>query len=361
MPAATWKRDLAIGAVVTTVAEIELVLSRDAIDGSFTGLLLSNLLILPALGVRRTQPLVSIGIAALSFLVDPLVGSAPTATPFLVLLWLLVSLGWYAATRTGALGVVTVLVVGLLPSALTGEAGLADLVVNATLLVGAWAGGRALRLASDRRIAAEVEADRGARQAVAAERERIARDLHDSMAHALTLITLQAGAASERATDDAARELLGGIETTGREALADMHRFLALVGHGDDETPGVTSLPGLVEGVQRGGLEVDLDVDIDRELPGSLSTTVYRVVQEALTNVARHSEATRARVGVACDDHRLVVRVSDDGRPRPGRTEGTGRGVAGLHERVALFGGEVVSGPRGGGWCLEASIPLGEL
>ena len=80
MPAATWKRDLAIGAVVTTVAEIELVLSRDAIDGSFTGLLLSNLLILPALGVRRTQPLVSIGIAALSFLVDPLVGSAPTAT-----------------------------------------------------------------------------------------------------------------------------------------------------------------------------------------------------------------------------------------------------------------------------------------
>ena len=282
MPAATWKRDLAIGAVVTTVAEIELVLSRDAIDGSFTGLLLSNLLILPALGVRRTQPLVSIGIAA-------------------------------------------------------------------------------LRLASDRRIAAEVEADRGARQAVAAERERIARDLHDSMAHALTLITLQAGAASERATDDATRELLGGIETTGREALADMHRFLALVGHGDDETPGVTSLPGLVEGVQRGGLEVDLDVDVDRELPGSLSTTVYRVVQEALTNVARHSEATRARVGVACDDHRLVVRVSDDGRPRPGRTEGTGRGVAGLHERVALFGGEVVSGPRGGGWCLEASIPLGEL
>jgi signal transduction histidine kinase len=358
--AAIWKRDLAVGLVVTTVAEIELVLSRDSIDGSFTGLLLSNLLILPALVVRRTQPLASIAVAAFSFLVDPLVGSAPVATPFLVLLGLLVSLGWYAGTRAGVLGVSTVLVVGLLPSSVTGETHAADLVVNAALLVVAWAGGHALRRTSDRRIAAEVEADRAARHAVAVERERIARDLHDSMAHALTLITLQAGSAGERATDDATRELLGAIETTGREALADMHRFLALVGHGDDEAPGVTSLPGLVEGVQRSGLDVDLDVDIARELPASLSTTVYRVVQEALTNVARHSEATRARVGVACDDHRLVVRVSDDGQPRPGRTDGTGRGLAGLRERVALFDGEVVSGPRGGGWCLEASIPLGE-
>jgi signal transduction histidine kinase len=361
VPAATWKRDLAVGAVVTAVAEIELVLSRGSIHGSFTGLLLSNLLILPALAVRHTHPLASVGVAAVSFLVDPLVGTAPVATPYLVLLFLLASLGWHASTRGGILGLSAVLVVGLLPSAVTGDANAADVVVNAVLLVAAWLGGHVLRRVTDSRIAAEVGADRAAREAVAAERERIARDLHDSMAHALTLITLQAGSARERATDDASRDLLGGIETTGREALADMHRFLELVGHGDDEAPGLASLPGLVEGVQRGGLAVDLDVDISHELPGSLSTTVYRVVQEALTNVVRHSEATRARVGVASDEHRLVVRVSDDGKPRPGRIEGAGRGLAGLRERVALFGGDLVSGPRDTGWCLEASIPLGDL
>jgi signal transduction histidine kinase len=122
----------------------------------------------------------------------------------------------------------------------------------------------------------------------------------------------------------------------------------------------VASLPDLVEGVERAGLAVDLDVNLAGELPQSLSTTVYRVVQEALTNVVRHSEASRAQVGVESDEHRVVVRVSDDGTPRPARTRGTGRGVAGLRERVALFGGEVESGPGTGGWCLEASIPLGE-
>jgi signal transduction histidine kinase len=137
-----------------------------------------------------------------------------------------------------------------------------------------------------------------------------------------------------------------------------MHRFLDLLGAGSDDAPGVVHLPELVDGVRRNGLAVDLAVE-PVDLPPSLSTAVYRVVQEALTNVVRHSDAGAVRVEVHRDDHALVARVTDDGRAVATRVDGSGRGLTGLRERLALYDGTLESGATGDGWRVEARIPLG--
>ena len=360
LPDAPWKRQLLLGVLVTGIAEVELVLAGDAVEGRPLWHHAANLLILPAFALRLARPLWSVAVVSLGFAAEPLLGPAPVATPFLVLLFLTTSLGWHAALRPGLAGVALLLLAGMTYPVAQGEFLIADVVVNGTIIVGAWTAGFFTRRATDRRIRAEVEADRSARDAVAAERERIGRDLHDSMGHALTLVTLQAGSARERSTDPLAHQVLGDIESTGREALADLHRLLRLVGREREEAPGVPDLIDLVDGVRRGGLAVDLDVDVPVEVPASASTTAYRVVQEALTNVLRHSGATRARVSVQRDDRGLTVRVTDYGRPRHTAIAGSGRGLAGLRERVALFGGAVHSGPSEDGWHLEARIPVAD-
>lgn len=355
---AVWWRDLLVATAVTAVAQLELLLVTGG-TGVPVPATLSTLVTLPALTLRRVRPLLSAAVAAAGFAV-PMAAGEPlgVATPFLALLFLLASLGWYAGTTSGLVGTGLVLAGGLVPQLVRGTTTAADAVVNSVLIAGTWGVGHVLRRATDRRIAAEVAADRASREAVLAERARIARDLHDSMAHALTLITLQAGGTRERATEPDVRELLGGIETTARSALTDLHRLLRLGGSEGQEALGVTALADLVEDLRRSDLRVDLRVDLPEPVPGTVSTTVYRVVQEGLTNVVRHSDARHARVEVRRDGRGdVVVLVSDDGRTRPPRVPGTGRGLAGLRERVGLLGGVLASGPSGAGWCLEARIP----
>jgi signal transduction histidine kinase len=358
LPSSPFARDLLLGAVLAVVAQVEITLTAERIEDPILWHRLVDLLILPAVGLRRVSPLASIAVAALGFAAEPLVGPAPVATPYLVLLFLLVSLGWHASTRVGVTGLGLVLAGGLTYDLTRDRLVVADLVVNVVIIVMAWAAGRLVRVTTDRRVSAELAADRAARDAVTRERERISRDLHDSMAHALTLITLQAGGARERTEQPLAEQALSAIERTGREALADMHRFLDLLGAGTDDAPGVGHLPELVEGVRRNGLAVDLEVE-PVDLPGSLSTAVYRVVQEALTNVVRHSDAAAVRVEVLRDDHALVARVTDDGQGVATRVDGSGRGLTGLRERLALYDGTLESGATGTGWRVEARIPLG--
>jgi signal transduction histidine kinase len=275
------------------------------------------------------------------------------------LLLLLTSVGWYASLRTGLLGVGMILGCLLIYDFTRERIVWADLVVNVVLIVVVWGAGHLLRVSTDRRVRSEVAAERAAADAIRAERARIAGDLHDSLAHALTLITLQAGSARERTEEHVAAAALTSIERTGRDALADMQRFLALLGPGSPDAPGIGDLPGLVESVRSGGLEVELDTEAGQLSPG-ISTTVFRVVQEALTNVVRHSDARTARVAVHRDGTVLVARVSDDGRAVPERTQGSGRGLAGLTERVRVFDGTVASGRTEHGWQVEARIPLVE-
>lgn len=349
-----------VGVVVTAVAGLELWLSRDQVEGPLAGHVVLNLLILPALAVRRMQPLAAALIGALILALQPYAGSSPVATGFLALLFVLASLGWYASTRVGALGLAAVVAGGLVFDATTDDFVLADLVVNVVLLVGTWGAGRAVRIASDRRVAAEIAADRQARVAVQEERGRISRDLHDSVAHTLTLITLQAGSARERAGDPVTAELLGHLESGAREGLTEMHRLLQLLDSTPEEQPGISHLDGLVEGVRRGGLDVDVRISVDDDVPHGVSTAVYRVVQEGLTNVVRHSDARAACVAVCRDGSALVTVVSSEGRARPAEPTGSGRGLVGLRERLALVGGTVDSLPTADGWRLEARIPLPE-
>ena len=285
-----------LAVAATALAEVEAWLAADQIDGPLAPHLVLNLLILPALAVRRTLPLASALVAAASLVLQPWAGPSPLAVGFLVLLVLLVSLGWHAGPRRGVLGLAFVCV-GALVQEVAHDAPLADLVVNGVLLVAAWAAGRGLRVAVDRRVAAELAADRAARVAVEEERSRISRDLHDSLAHALTLMTLQAGSARERATDAGSAAALGTVEQTGRAALEDLHGFLNLLSTAPGDPPGVQHLPGLVEGVRRNGLPVALVVSAG-QIPTGMSTALYRVVQEGLTNVVRHSNATSAAVAV---------------------------------------------------------------
>jgi signal transduction histidine kinase len=358
-----WFGDTVLGVATSAVAEVELLLlAPSQIDGAVAGHHLLNLLIVPAFALRRVVPVGAVAVACLGFVVQPVIGSAPTATPYLSLLFLVGSLGWCASRRAGLLGVVLVLVTGIGGDAVLNGARWADVVVNAVIICAAWAVLHVVRLATDRRVRAEVDADRQARAAVDAERTRIAQDLHDSLAHALTLITLQAGVGSERTTDPTAAETFDAIGRSGREALTDMHRFLGLLGPRRAEAPGLAHLAELLEGVRASGLAVELDIEPDLVdgVPSSISTTAYRVVQEGLTNIVRHSSARTARVRVHRVGADLVTEVRDDGRRTTPRTTGARRGLDGLRRRVSLFDGSVASAATDDGWLLQARIPLSE-
>lgn len=358
LPASPLRRDLLLATALAAVAQVELLLVADRIDHPGWHHLV-ELLILPALALRRMAPLAASAIAGVSLALEPVLGPAPVATPYLCLLLLLASVGWYASLRSGLIGVGLVLAGGLVYDFTREQIVWADLVVNVVLIVVVWGAGHLLRVSTERRVRSEVAAERAAAEATRAERARIAGDLHDSLAHALTLITLQAGSARERRDPTLADEALAAVEQTGRDALADMQRFLALLGPGSPDAPGIQDLPGLVEQVRSGGLDVELDAEPGQVTPG-ISTTVFRVVQEALTNVVRHSDARTARVAVHRDGAELVARVSDDGRAVPERTTGSGRGLAGLTERVRIVNGTVSSGRTEYGWQVEARIPLAE-
>ncbi|MFN8110919.1 MAG: sensor histidine kinase [Thermoleophilia bacterium] len=200
-----------------------------------------------------------------------------------------------------------------------------------------------------------------------AQRVRIARDLHDVLAHGVGLITVQAGYANLVAGErpEAAREALGVIERTGRETLADVRRLVATLRDGVEEagpSPGLDDIPRLVDDTRRAGVTVTARCAApDHPLPASLQLCAYRVVQEALTNVVRHAPGATVRVCIEPGASELRVSVTDDGgRPREAGREGPGHGLIGMRERVALQGGTLVTRPgEHGGFEVLARLPHG--
>lgn len=229
------------------------------------------------------------------------------------------------------------------------------------VLFGAAAGaGTALRR---RTAASEERADdleRRAAQALADERSRIARELHDVITHSLSVVVVQAGAARLDAPPEQAAHL-AAIEGTARSALEEMRRLLGVLRGTQDADlqpqPGLDQLPVLLEQVRRSGLHVDLRGDGDPQpLPPGLDLAAYRVVQEALTNVLRHARAGRAEVRLGWQPDLLVLAVTDDGSAAVGPP---GRGLLGMAERVALYGGSVTAEPGAdGGFTVRAELPL---
>jgi signal transduction histidine kinase len=212
----------------------------------------------------------------------------------------------------------------------------------------------------------EREREANARRAAAEEQARIARELHDVIAHNVSVMTVQAAAAHDvfDADPDGAREALGSIEKTGRAALTELRRLLGSVGDGGrpelTPQPGLDAVDELVDQVRRAGLDVRLSVEGSRPaLPAALDLSAYRVVQEALTNTLKHASARRAWVDIRYADAEVGVYVRDDG-VGPSEPNGTsGRGLVGMRERVELFGGELEVGPSAaGGYAVAAHFPV---
>ena len=220
----------------------------------------------------------------------------------------------------------------------------------------------------------ERERDALAQVAAAAERARIAREMHDVVAHHVSVMVVQADGAAFAldSSPDKARAAIGAISRTGRQALTEMRRLLGVLRTADpaagpaalEPMPGVAELDELLEQTRAGGIPVSETVaGAARPLAGGADLAAYRMVQESLTNVRRHGgPGVSASVTLRYDEDRLMIRVTDDGRGAAAASDGAGHGLAGMRERVELYGGTVMAGPRaGGGFQVTAELPFGPV
>ncbi len=219
----------------------------------------------------------------------------------------------------------------------------------------------------DRAARLERERDAQAQIAAAAERARIARELHDVIAHNVSVMVVQADGASYAldSSPERARQALGAIASTGRQALAEMRRMLGVL-RSDDDTTGVVPLPGieqlgeLLEQTRASGLAVSFTVQgVPGPLPGGLALAAYRIIQESLTNTRKHGgpQASAQVLLRYCEDV-MMLQITDDGRGAA-EADGAGHGLTGMRERVALYNGTLHAGPRpGGGYQVTARLPV---
>ena len=241
------------------------------------------------------------------------------------------------------------------------------------ILAGAWLVGRYQRqrrsqvsLLQDRATRLERDREEQARAAVTQERGRIARELHDIVAHSVSVMVIQAQA-GQRLISDAAQAgtAFGSIEASGREALVELRRLLAILRTADDQLvigpqPGLGSLESLIEQVREAGLPVDLRIEGQQvPLPPGVDLSAYRIVQEALTNTIKHAGPAKAEVILRYDTSALELEITDTGTGTAPGGIGTGHGLIGMRERTALVGGDLVTGPRdAGGYLVRARLPL---
>ncbi|MFC9895779.1 sensor histidine kinase [Nocardia sp. NPDC127579] len=279
----------------------------------------------------------------------------------------------YAGVRAGHRIVtvaVAVLVLATLPLAVlvsVHAAGVAFAQARGALeiawLIAAGAAGEALRQAEQRADEAERTREETARRRADAERLHIARELHDSLTHQISVIKVQSEAAVHvaRRRGEAVPEQLLAIRQAGREAARELRATLEALR--DDDTvprPGLAHVPDLVTTTRATGLDATLAIAGEpRDLPVTLDRTGYRIVQESLTNITRHADAATVRVRIDYRPDTLVIRVDDDGRADPRRPPAPGVGLLGMRERVTALGGELHAAPRtAGGFSVQAELPV---
>jgi signal transduction histidine kinase len=337
--------------------------------------LLPLLLGAPLVLRRRAPVLTWLAIWAALALLALLTDYPPRGLEFtFVLFTAAYSLGAHASLRRAAAGLVVTAPVlaeisdkGGLGLAFSQRFGAPAVALSSLQLVAFWLAGVVVRTRRQAAALAERNAavQRQAEQAAAAERARIAWELHDIVAHHLSVIVLQAAGA--RASGRPAGPTLEKIENSGRQALAETRRLLGVLRDPDADAglapqPGVGELDALADRVRAAGLPVNLVISGDHAaLPAAVEVSVYRIVQEALTNVLKHAGPARAEVMIGSAEDVVSIEVTDDGTGEPGRlTPGGGHGLAGMRERAALLGGELAAGPRSsGGFAVRARLPLG--
>ena len=376
--------DALLAAALATVSliglftlEVEAGSSRR--EGDALGVLLS-LGIWTMVALRRRRPVLTLWVTValtVAFWMLQYVEGVTGLGVLLMVYTLAVHVDRPASLRIGiAVGVILIgaMATGLVFDAedLPPVAVLANTIVFAT----AWTIGDSVRNRSAYLAEVEARADRAereqeiaAQQAVQEERVRIARELHDVVAHSVSVMVVQAGA-GRRVLDrnpEQAAEALAVVESTGRNALDELRRLLGVLRHEDGvptivPQPTAGDLSALVEQWRDAGMDVELDAeDEPPELPAGVGLTVYRIVQEALTNVMKHAGPASAHVTVRYDDD-VHIEVTDDGRggrPHDADVPSSGQGLIGMRERVELFGGTLAIGPRpGGGYRVRATIPV---
>jgi signal transduction histidine kinase len=335
-----------------------------------------------AVAIRRRAPALSIVIVAVtSLLIAWFDHGVEEVGEGIASLFCFFSLGTSAGRRTTAVIDVALLAVALPIVAVTPSKTVVNTVMSWLLFAGVpYVAGRTVE--SRRALTLELEANEErarleqearARRAAADERTRIARELHDVIAHSLSVMVIQTVAAREVASTDqaAARTALGAVRLAGREALLEMRRMIGVLRRGDLElagtaAPGLDQLDLLAQRARISGLPVKLDVvGRRRELPEALDLVAFRIVQEALTNSIKHAGPARASVTVTFGEDTVELEICDDGRgalPEGPRDDGVGHGLLGMQERLALFGGDLSTGRRpGGGFRVHARLPVAEV
>lgn len=317
-----------------------------------------------AMYARRRAPLPALGVVAacwalLLLTYDYDVGLMAIVMPYAV--------GRYAKdARKGLAGLAAMIAVlaldGVLRSTPWTDIGFGAVVLSVT-----WYIGRRVRLRGERTDQQRRQRADEMRRIVAEERTHIARELHDVVAHQVSMMTVQAGAAQAvAATDpDGARQAMAAVELAGRQTLDELRHLLGVLRpeterDGVGPQPGLADLPRLIEQVRTAGLEVRITDDVPTPLPTRVQLSAYRIVQEALTNVLKHGgPGARTDVRLRHDGSELTIEVVDNAGPGPTRPQTPGHGIIGMRERATLLGGSLETGPGPeGGFRVVARLPV---
>jgi signal transduction histidine kinase len=369
-------------ALVFTVAALWTVVDRVSTDGvyrddDFIGVGLLLLQTLP-IAARRAAPLaaLTISVAAISFHIALGYEGVPAGT-FAALVILYSAASMTDVRRAAIAGAIAATGITIYFISDRGDPGVTQAVTTYATYAAAWGVGvyvrsrrEYLEVVEERATLLDREREVRSREAVVEERARIARELHDMVGHALSLIVIQAGGAQRvlESKPDLVRNSLASIETTGRQALTDMERMLGMLRTTEEDEafspqPGLSEVEVLAARVSEAGLPVKVTIEGSPvPLPASVDLSAYRIIQEALTNALKHAGPAHADVHVRYGDDCLELVIVDDGRGAS--IDGVdhlsgGRGLIGMRERVALFGGELDAGPRAeGGFRVRARLPL---
>jgi signal transduction histidine kinase len=369
--------DILLGAAFAIAISINLLTTKEY-DGTAEGNVALLTLMCVPIAFRRTAPLgACIAFGAVAIVQTAIQQPLPDLILAIPALWLMLYSGaaFAPSTRIAAgvlvTGVTTVLVVGAMY-----DPDFQDIFFPVVFFaVAPWLAGRAVghrsalaRELQEKATRAEHERERRAEEAVADERTRIARELHDVVAHSVSVMVVQAGGARRIVERDPerAREAAVLIEQAGREALMEMRRLLGVLRKGDEDLaitpqPSMARVDSLVERARAAGLPVELTVEgTPAKLPAGVDLAAYRVIQEALTNTLKHAGPAPTRVLVRYGRRDLELEVANEGeRTMNGSTDDGGHGLAGMEERVHLVGGEMLARPRPeGGFLVQARLPV---
>jgi signal transduction histidine kinase len=370
---------MAVAVVACVVAELELALSHGIQGPAWVNAIAAAGSTLPVAARRRWPLAVAVTVAVVVVWQEALNGDLTenSLMPLLTFPMAVYGVAAWCDRRRAFAGLVAVLVLIWVEVLLSDNTVTGDFLFTALLVFGPWLVGRIVaarvELAaelSDKADRLEREQEKQAQLAVAEERARIARELHDVVAHNVSVMVVQAAAARRMIDHDAskAKEALGSVEQTGRSALREMRRVVGMLGQRDEELalapqPSVDELDWLIDRAREAGLEVDLTIEGEKKrLESGVDLSAFRIVQEALRNTLKHAGPARAQVTLRYGEHDVEVDVSDNGRGvRTPADNGavTGQGLLGMRERVAMLGGEIEAGYRkDGGFGVHARLPF---